>query len=136
MLVHGPYPIGEPRVQRETRAAREAGWDVDVIAMRRPGEPDHETGAFGERICRLRVEHRRGLGALGVAREYLSFAVLASARLYALGRRRRYAVVQVHNPPDFLVLAALPCRLQGSRILFDVHDLGPDMFSMRFGGRS
>ena len=103
--------------------------------MRRPGEPDHETGAFGERIFRLRVEHRRGLGALGVAREYLSFAVLASARLYALGRRPRYAVVQVHNPPDFSYSQRSRVGFKGAGS-FDVHDLGPDMFSMRFGGRS
>jgi glycosyltransferase involved in cell wall biosynthesis len=135
MLVHGPYPVGEPRVQRETRAAIAAGWEVDVIAMRRDGEPEHEVGAAGERIVRLPLEHRRGGGAFGVAREYLTFAVLAGVRLTALARRRRYAVVQVHNPPDFLVFAALPARLFGSRILFDVHDLGPDMFGIRFGAR-
>jgi hypothetical protein len=38
MLVHGPYPVGEPRVEREALVARDAGWAVDVLAMRRPGE--------------------------------------------------------------------------------------------------
>jgi glycosyltransferase involved in cell wall biosynthesis len=41
-------------------------------------------------------------------------------------------VVQVHNPPDFLLLAALPAKLFGARLLFDVHDLAPDMFAERF----
>ena len=49
--------------------------------------------------------------------------------------RRRYAIVQVHNPPDFLLLAALGPRLLGARMILDVHDLAPDMFNMRFGGR-
>jgi glycosyltransferase involved in cell wall biosynthesis len=40
----------------------------------------------------------------------------------------------VHNPPDFLLLAALPARLAGgARLIFDVHDLAPDMFAERFG---
>lgn len=137
MVVHGPYPIGEPRVQRETRAALGAGWEVDVIAMRRAGEPADERLPSGERVLRLPLEHRRGVGATGVVREYVAFTLLAGWRLYRLARRRRYDVVQVHNPPDFLVLAALPCRLRfGSRLVFDVHDLAPDMFGMRFGGRS
>jgi glycosyltransferase involved in cell wall biosynthesis len=135
MLVHGPYPVGEPRVLREVRAAVQAGWKVDVLAMRRRGEAEREVGEAGELIVRLPLEHRRGLGALGVAWEYVSFTLLASARLARVARRRRYAVVQVHNPPDFLVLAALPCRLFGTRIVFDVHDLGPDMFGMRFASR-
>jgi glycosyltransferase involved in cell wall biosynthesis len=133
MLVHGPYPIGEPRVQRETRAAVEAGWEVDVVATRRPGEAESATGPSGERILRLPVEHRRGLGALGVMREYLSFCFLAFVHFCA--SPRRYHVVQVHNPPDFLIFAPLPARLAGTRIVFDVHDLGPDMFGMRFAGR-
>jgi hypothetical protein len=32
MLVQGPYPPGEPRVEREVRAAPDAGWD-DVLAV-------------------------------------------------------------------------------------------------------
>ena len=34
MVVHGPYPIGEPRVARQARAATEAGFEVDLVAMR------------------------------------------------------------------------------------------------------
>jgi glycosyltransferase involved in cell wall biosynthesis len=136
MLVHGPYPIGEPRVQREARAAVRAGWEVDVLAMQRDGEESEERLESGERVIRLPLEHQRGAGAVAVAREYLTFTVLAALRLYRLSRRSRYDVVQVHNPPDFLIVAALPCRLRfGSRIVFDVHDLAPDMFAMRFGGR-
>ncbi|HEY0416375.1 MAG TPA: glycosyltransferase [Gaiellaceae bacterium] len=136
MLVHGPYPIGEPRVARETRAAIDGGWEVTVIAMRRPGEPAEERLRSGELVIRLPLEHRRGGGATSVAREYLGFTLLAASRLYRLSRRAPYDAVQVHNPPDFLVLAALPCRARfGSRIVFDVHDLAPDMFGMRFGGR-
>ena len=38
MVVHGPYPLKEGRVAREALAAMDAGWEVDVVAMRGPGE--------------------------------------------------------------------------------------------------
>jgi glycosyltransferase involved in cell wall biosynthesis len=43
--------------------------------------------------------------------------------------------VHVNNPPDFLILAAVVPKLLGAKVIFDVHDLSPDMFAMRFGGR-
>jgi glycosyltransferase involved in cell wall biosynthesis len=49
--------------------------------------------------------------------------------------RRRYDVVHIHTPHDFLVVSALLPRLLGARVVLDIHDLSPDMFAMRFGGR-
>lgn len=133
MLVHGPFPVGEPRVARQARAAVAAGYEVDVVCMRRPGEPRKEN-LDGIRIHRLPLEHERGLGLQAIVREYVGFTVLAAVTLWRLTRRRRYRVVHVHNPPDFLLLAALPAKIVwGARLIFDVHDLAPDMFAERFG---
>jgi hypothetical protein len=46
--------------------------------------------------------------------------------------RRRPDVVQVHNPPDFLVSAALLPEALGARVVLDIHDLSSDMFEMWF----
>jgi glycosyltransferase involved in cell wall biosynthesis len=133
MVVHGPYPP-DPRVAREARVARDLGWEVDVLATRQPGQSPQEL-VDGVRVERLPIAHRWGAGAGAVAREYLGFTALAAARLATHAVSRRYAVVHVHNPPDFLIAAALLPKLLGSRIVFDVHDLAPDMFAMRFGTR-
>jgi len=132
MVVHGPFPVGEPRVEREAAAARDAGWAVDVLATRCPGEPVAESVA-GVRVRRLALEHRRGHGLLGALREYVGFAAIAA---WKLARARRYDVVQVHTPPDFLLAAALAQRARGARLVLDVHDFSSDMFAMRFGNRS
>jgi glycosyltransferase involved in cell wall biosynthesis len=134
MVVHGPYPVGEARVAREVRTALEAGFAVDVIATRQPGEPALEV-ADRARVIRLPIAHRYGAGVFRVVVEYVGFSALAFARLAALSLRHRYDVVQIHNPPDFLMVAALIPKLRGSRVILDVHDLAPDMFWMRFGGR-
>jgi glycosyltransferase involved in cell wall biosynthesis len=132
MLVHGPYPIGEPRVERQARAARDAGWEVDVLATRRRGEPTEEQ-VEGIRVRRLPLEHRRGVGLAGALREYVGFTALAGKEL---ARGRRSDVVHVHAPPDFLIAAALVPRHRGARVILDVHDLSSDMFAMRFGDRT
>ena len=134
MVVHGPYPVGEPRVAREALAARDRGWEVDVVAMRRPGEPARET-VDGVEVVRLPLDHRRGGGAAAVMAEYLGFAALASVCSTRLARARRYGVVQIHAPPDFLALAALGPRAFGARVVLDIHDPSPEMFAMRFAGR-
>lgn len=131
MVVHSEYPA-DVRVARETRAALAAGFAVDVVATRGPGERKTEW-VDGALVHRLPVTHRRGAGTVRFAGEYVVFAALAAARVAALSLRRRPDIVQVHNPPDFLMLAALLPRLLGSRLVFDVHDLSSDMFAMRFG---
>jgi glycosyltransferase involved in cell wall biosynthesis len=132
MLVHGPYPL-DPRVVREARVALDEGYEVDVVATRQPGELPSED-VEGVRVIRLPVAHRMGRGAPRLLSEYVGFLILACARLARLAQKRRYAVVHVHNPPDFLIAATLIPRRLGSRVIFDIHDLSPDMFSMRFDG--
>ena len=134
MLLHDYYPE-ETRVVSEARAAVAAGFEVDVLALRGQGEADEEI-LEGVKVIRLPVEHRQGGAALALLREYLLFTTLATIHVARRSRSRRYDVVQVHNPPDFLVVAALLPRLGGSKLLLDVHDLTPDMFAMRFGNRA
>jgi glycosyltransferase involved in cell wall biosynthesis len=133
MVVHGPYPLGEPRVEREALAARDAGWEVEVIATATVGAPAEEN-CDGIRVRRLPVTHVRGGSLAEVVREYSSFTILAA--LAVLRRsRRRFDVVQVHNPPDFLFLAALVPKLLGSATIIDIHDFSPELFTMRLGRR-
>jgi glycosyltransferase involved in cell wall biosynthesis len=133
MVVHGDFPL-DPRVAREARAARAAGWRVDVVAMRRAGERRREI-VEGSDVLRLPFSHRRGVGPALLLFEYVGFAVAATLVLAVRSITRRYTVVQIHNPPDFLLIAAFVPRLMGARVVFDVHDLSPDMFDMRFHDR-
>jgi glycosyltransferase involved in cell wall biosynthesis len=133
MIVHGPFPP-DPRVARAATVAVEQGWEVDVLALRQPGQAATERIA-GATVTRLSIAHQWGGGVGQVAREYLGFTFFASVRAARLAAARRYDVVHVNNPPDFLFVAALVPKLLGARVIFDVHDLAPDMFAMRFGGR-
>ena len=59
--------------------------------------------------------------------------MFAAVRLH---RRERFALVQVHSLPDFLVFAALPLRLVGVPVLLDLHEAMPEFFRSRFPGAS
>jgi glycosyltransferase involved in cell wall biosynthesis len=132
MVLHGTFPVGEPRVAAEVRSAIEAGFDVDVITLRRDGDRAREV-VEGVRVVRVPISHRRGASFAWTAAEYFGFAAAATAILAARSVRRPYAVVEVASPPDFLIACALIPRLLGSCVLLDVHDLSSDMFAMRFG---
>jgi glycosyltransferase involved in cell wall biosynthesis len=133
MIVHSHYPVGEPRAEREARAAVEAGYAVDVICLRWPHEAQSET-VDNIHITRLPVQHVRGAGALRSIGEYVGFALRATVAALRIHRTAPIDVVYVHAPPDFLIVTAVIPRLLGSRVVLDIHDLTPHMFNARFGG--
>ena len=134
MVVHGPYPVGEPRVVREAAAAVAAGFEVDVVAMRSPGEATFEE-VHSVRVHRLQDLRSSRSRPIELGREYLGFSLLAAGRVARLHRERRFGVVQIHNPPDFLMAAAVVPRLRGARVVFDIHDLSPELFLSRLARR-
>ncbi len=131
MVVHAYYPFDETRVQRQAEALVERGHDVDVICLLRGAEPKVEE-TDGVTVYRVPIRRDNRRGVFGQFFEYLAFLLMAFATLTRLHLRRRYAVVQVHNLPDFMVLAALVPRLTGSQIILDLHDLMPEFYCARF----
>jgi len=134
MVVHAYYPLGETRVEREAMALLERGYEVDVLCLRDEGERPSEV-IDGVQIYRLPVKRHRGRGLVVQLFEYLAFFLLVVFRLFSLQSRRGYGTVQCHNLPDFLIFAAFWPRLRGARLILDLHDLMPDFYAARFGGR-
>jgi len=130
MLTHSYYEE-DPRVRRQAEALVASGRDVDVYALRRPDDP-REVVVDGGRVRHLDVQRHQGAGLGTYLREYLAFFARAGWSLLRAHRRRRYALVQVHTLPDFLVLAALPLRMAGVPVLLDLHEAMPEFFRSRF----
>ncbi|MEP7082068.1 MAG: glycosyltransferase family 4 protein [Chloroflexota bacterium] len=129
IVVHAIFP-GDPRVRRQSDALLDAGYEVDVIALRQPGEAEEER-SHGVRIVRLPI-NRAFVGFAGHLAEYVAFTAMATWRLAREHRRRRYALVQVATVPDFLGFAALPEKLRGVPLLLDLHEDMPEFFRDRF----
>src|SRR4029078_2897921 len=130
IIVHGYYEENS-RVRREAESLVARGRPVDVFALRRPG--DAPTDAIdGVSLPRLNVQRHQGAGLGTYLREYVAFLLRAGWAVTRAHRRRRYAVVQVHTLPDFLVFAALPLRLARVPVVIDLHEAMPEFFRMRF----
>lgn len=133
MIVHGVYPPAETRVERQVDSLLAEGRSVDVICLRQSGAPVHETRG-NLAIYRLPVRRHKRRGALIQLLEYVTFFFLVGWRLLWTGHR--YATIQVHTPPDFLVFAALVPKLRGVKLILDIHDLMPEFYQERFDTRS
>lgn len=131
MVTHSIY-APDPRVRREAEALVEAGYIIDVIALRGPDEEARRV-INGVQVYALPIGRHQGRGIGVYLLEYLSFCLLAFAMLTYRHLRHRYTVIQVHTPPDFLVFATLIPRLLGARVLLDLHEIVPELFQERFG---
>jgi glycosyltransferase involved in cell wall biosynthesis len=132
MLTHSYYEE-DPRVRREAEAIVASGRPVDVYALRRPGDAPTER-LDGVIVIRLGVQRHQGAGLGTYLREYLAFLARSTVALTRAHGRRRYALVQVHTLPDFLVFAGLPLRLRGIPVVLDFHEAMPEFFRSRFRG--
>jgi glycosyltransferase involved in cell wall biosynthesis len=87
-------------------------------------------------VTRLDVQRHQGSPIATYLVEYTAFLVRAAFALARAHRRHRYALVQVHTPPDFLAFGALPLRLAGVPLLLDLHEATPEFFRSRWPGAS
>jgi glycosyltransferase involved in cell wall biosynthesis len=129
VIRQGFYPL-DPRVRREVLALEGAGYEVDVICLRRPEE------AGRERIGKVTV-HRvsiasRGGGKARYLFEYAGFMVVAAFLAGLLHFKRRFDVVQVNSMPDTLVFAAIVPKLLGAPVLLDLHECMPEFYAVKY----
>ena len=129
-----PVPF-DRRVWQEACALRDSGYDVAVICPKMRGFTEAEEVLEGIQIYRHWIAPEAS-GIFGFIAEYAS-ALFGEMRCAIKAfRRRRYQVIHLCNPPDLLFLVALPFKfLFRSKVIFDVHDLWPEMFEAKFRRR-
>jgi glycosyltransferase involved in cell wall biosynthesis len=126
-----PVPL-DRRVWQEACALRDAGFEVVVICPRMRGYTAAEEVLDGIRIYRHWIsDEARGL--FGFLSEYASALWGEFWLAWKAWRRHRFRLIHLCNPPDLLFLVALPFRILGVRVIYDVHDLWPEMFEAKFG---
>lgn len=126
------FPGSEARVQRQALALAESGHEVRVICAR--GQSS-EASWNGIKVHRTRVSKVKSGGMRRRLLEYLAFSIESLLLCLSITTSFRPDVVQVANMPDSLVISMLPLRwLRGSRLVFDLHDLMPELYDARGGG--
>ncbi len=129
-----PVPF-DRRVWLESRALRDHGYEVSVVCPKGPGDPGYQV-LDGIHLYKYRAFPPITRQAMFVA-EYVYSILATMMHLARAWRRRPFGVVQVCNPPDVLWAAVLPfILLLRVRLVFDQHDLCPELYRSRFATRS
>ncbi len=129
-----PVPL-DRRVWQEACALRDAGHEVTVICPQMRGYTQAEERLEGIQIYRHWISGE-ARGIRGFLSEYLTALWGEFGCALKAWRRTGFDVIHLCNPPDLLFLVALPFKLLGRvRVVYDVHDLWPEMFEAKFGQR-
>lgn len=129
-----PVPF-DRRVWQEACALRDGGHEVTVICPQMRGYTQPEEVLEGIQIYRHWITGEAGSMG-GFITEYASALWGEFWCALKAWRRGGFDVIHLCNPPDLLFLVALPFKLFGGvKVIFDVHDLWPEMFEAKFGRR-
>lgn len=132
LLENEAYPL-DRRVSQIAATLVEAGYDVTVAAPRLDGAAAEEE-VDGVRVLRFGPPPQ-GSSAPAFLREYASGLLGVRSVARRVERERPPDLVISANPPDFLFLAARAAARRGARLIFDHHDLAPELFEEKFGRR-
>jgi glycosyltransferase involved in cell wall biosynthesis len=122
------------RVWRECMTLTDAGYRVSVISPKGlTGDKSKRETIHGVSIYRYKIYQSRG-GLFSYIIEYLTALIMTSWLAMVVFFREGFDVIQICNPPDILVLVALPFKVLGKKIVFDQHDLSPEIYEMHNGG--
>lgn len=133
LLENEPYPY-DGRVRRHAAALTAAGCHVTVASPAMHGFEPGEEMLDGVRVLRHPAV-RGGRGAVTYLREYLHALVWLRRLATRADRDRRVDVVVACSPPDFLDVAARPLLRRGASLVFDHHDLSPELYERKFARR-
>lgn len=132
MITHSFYEC-DSRVRRYAESLAERGDSLEVIALRSSPELPREEVICGVTVHR--IQDRIGItkkSAGSYLWPLLRFLLASSRFLNRLNRQNRFDLIHVHNIPDFLVFAAWYPKLQGTRVILDIHDMMPELLCSKF----
>lgn len=124
----------DTRVRRECQTLLGAGYGVSVICPRGP-DTDDDLPELRQVDVQRYPPPPGGRTKLGFAFEFLYSWLAAAALTVKVFATHGFDAIQACNPPDTYFALALPFKLAGKRFIFDQHDLAPEMFVSRFGGK-
>lgn len=133
MVSYSDY-MEDTRVLRYAETLADRGDHVDMLALRpTPDVPEREKVG---NVNLFRIQPRYGkkerhpLSFLTRLMRFLFVSGVWIARQHA---RETYDCVHIHNVPDFLVFAALWPKLNGAKVILDIHDIVPEFYANKFG---
>jgi len=132
VVENSPY-FRDPRVRNQAETLTAAGYRVFIICPGRSGEPWYErVGNVGVYRFSLRSFANNALGYLMEYTHAILFIALLSVLVWF---REGFDIIHVSNPPDCIVPIMSVYKWLGKLIIYDQHDLCPELYGAKFGQR-
>jgi glycosyltransferase involved in cell wall biosynthesis/peptidoglycan/xylan/chitin deacetylase (PgdA/CDA1 family) len=132
MLAYTQYEH-DNRVRRYAEALAKRGDTVEVIALTTPSMVQGRQTLSGVDVYGIQVRDHKERHSWQYAWRLVRFLFKSATFLARRHRRVRYDLIHVHNMPDILVFAAWYPRLDGAKLILDIHDIVPELYSNKFG---
>ena len=126
MIAYANY-FTDARIKNYVEALLKEGYEIDVFAL---GSND-SAAQPGLRVFSV-MEKYWGKSALRYAISQLWFTWRTALLVSWYFLKKHYCLVHVHNIPNFLVFSAIIPKLNGAKIILDVHDTMPESYATKF----
>ena len=132
MIVENCPYLRDPRVRREAKALAAAGYKVTVIAPNIDKSGRGGEIADGVKVYRF-AKLKSSSTVIGHLLEYfVALLTLATMSAYVFVREG-FDIVHIANPPDGLIFIACAYKILGKSVIYDQHDLCPELYAAKFG---
>jgi|GEM_PF-479575 len=131
ILENGSYPE-DSRVLLEARSLTAAGYFVTVVC------PTGASKRWHELLEEVRVyrypQPIEFEGLLGYLAEFVYSAAMAVLYTAFILMRHGFDAIHIHTPPDLNISVGIFAKLFGKKIVFDHHDLSPELYKAKRAG--
>jgi glycosyltransferase involved in cell wall biosynthesis/peptidoglycan/xylan/chitin deacetylase (PgdA/CDA1 family) len=130
MLAYSFYE-SDGRIRRYAETLAKRGDRVDAIALRKEGQPSYEIieGVHVYRIQKRMIDEK---GKISYLLKLATFLINSLTFLTKRHLKDPYDLIHVHSVPDFEVFATIFPKLQGTKIILDIHDIVPEFYASKF----
>jgi glycosyltransferase involved in cell wall biosynthesis len=129
ILENNTYPF-DTRVRNEAETLARAGFTITIICPKGRGQHYHET-INGVRIMRY-PSVPGGRGLFTYLLEYGNSILAATLLTWLVWVKDGLDVIHYHNPPDILFIAGLLPKIARKILIYDHHDLSPELYLSKF----
>ncbi len=120
----------DKRVYNEARSLIKNGYQVIILCICR--NYFEKRKIYYKKIEIERIYLKKFSGWLLLI-EYLLFTFHVTFKCFYYAILNKFDIIHLHNPPDFLILSGLPGKLLNKKIIFDFHEICPELFVDIFG---
>lgn len=127
------YQTFSALLYREAKALMKEGMVVDIICYYTSKDGKNLRLFEGINIFPIQSRSSREKSSLLYGMRLFLFFLKSFVYLSINGLFKKYALIHITTPPDFLVFAAIVPKLLGAKIVMDIHDIGPEFYMRSLG---